>query len=101
MVVKQSTLFYSKVLQCRNDMLHNPEKHEDHTAKLHKNIIEMIEKSNKLEMKKHAWMQKIDVGQYNSMHVRYYNIQTMRVFSKAILELLNGIGQHFQIQLGR
>ena len=47
-------------------------------------------------MKKHIRLQKLDVRRCDSGCVRHWNIQTIRMFSKARAEMLNGIRQHFQ-----
>ena len=43
-------------------------------------------------------MQKLDVRRCDSGHVRYWNIQTMRMFAKANLEVLNDIRQYFRVR---
>ena len=57
----------------------------------------MIENSNKLEMKKYARMQKLDVRRCDSGHASYWNIQTMKTFAKARLDALNNIRQFFRL----
>ena len=46
-------------------------------------------------------MQKLDVRRCDSGHVRYWNIQTMRMIAKARVEVLNDIGQYFKVHKRR
>ena len=94
----QSALFYSQTQQNRNAILRNPQKHKEYAVKWHEITVEAIKKRNKLEMKKYACMQKLDARRCNNWHMRHWNIQTMRIFSKARIEVLNDISQHFRMQ---
>ena len=58
----------------------------------HENIIEHIESSDKLEMIKCIRSQKIDMRRCDSGHMRHWNIQTMRMFSKARIEIQTTLG---------
>ena len=50
-------------------------------------------------MKKCVRMQKLDMRRCDNGCMQYQNIQTMRMFSKEITEVLNDIRQYFRIQV--
>ena len=66
--------------------------------KWHENIVDMINKSNKLEMRKHDQMQKLDARRCGSGHARHQSMQAMRILAKARVEVLNGIRQCFRVR---
>ena len=95
-LVKECVKFYLKAWAHRNKTLCNPDKHKQHVREWHKNIVTMINESNKPEMKKYVQMQKLDLNASTNVKIRQWNLQTMRMFKIVRTELLNDIRQYFR-----
>ena len=68
-VVKISVTFYSKVWQHQNEVLHDNGKYSKYVIEWHRQLNDEIEKGYKLNMKKYARMQKLDVKKCDTGYI--------------------------------
>ena len=77
--VKYGVIFYSKPWIHRNEIVHDDEKFREFVIDWHKRIVSDIEKGNKLNMRRHMRLQKLDVKKCDMKHIKLWNESTMKM----------------------
>ena len=69
-IVGQSVLFYAEAWRHRNEVLYEPLKHKSFVIEWCKNIVHLIKRKNRPEMKRHLRAQEINVDQCDNACMR-------------------------------
>ena len=89
-IVRKSVEFYSKVQNYRNECFHNENKCRKRIANQCENIANKINKVNRLEMKKHLRVEKLDVNKCDVSCAQLQNVTTTDLMKKREEEVVVG-----------
>ena len=97
-IVRQSMLFYAKAWRYRNEVLHDPLKHKSFVIEWHKKIIDLINRENRPEMKRHVRAQEINIDQCDNAYMRQWNLSTLQLRKISEEESVNDIRRYFVLK---
>jgi len=98
LIIKQSITFYSEAWRHRNQVRHNPGKYREFMHNWYKNVKEMIEKDNHLEMLKYVRIQELRLEQCNVAYVQQWIIGILNMRRIVTEEKSNDIRRYFTMQ---
>ena len=84
-------IFYAEAWRHRNEVLHEPLKHKSFVIEWCKNIVELINKENRPEMKRCLRAQEINVEKCDNACIRHWNLNTMQMRKTSKEEKVNDI----------
>ena len=81
-LVKCSVTFYSKAWKHRNNIMHNIEAYRQFVIQWHKNVIDLIEKSAKPDMRRYLRTYEINAEKCTNSYIRTWNMKAMAMYKK-------------------
>jgi len=71
--------------------MHDTEKYNTYMREWYENIVKLIKKSNKSQMRNFLHMHKLDIQRCDSAYIKYWNLGAMKMFNSIKEEILNDI----------
>ena len=84
-------VFYAEACRYRNEVLHEPLKHKSFVIEWCKNIVDLINRENRPEMKRHLRAQETNVENCDKACIRQWNLSTIQMRKTSKEEKVNDI----------
>ena len=94
-IVRNSVRFYSAAWKQRNDTLHSPENYKMFVTNWYENIIDLINRENRPEMKRYLRQQEIDVQRCDVSYIRHWILGALKMRKITREEKVNDIRRYF------
>ena len=88
-IIRQSVLFYAEACRHMNEVLHEPLKCESFVIEWYEKVVDVLNKENRQEMKRHLRAQDINVENCDNACIRQWNLSTMQMRKTSKEEKVN------------
>ena len=98
LIIKQSVIFYLEALRQRNKVRQDPKKYREFIHNQYKNVKEVIEKDNRLEVLKYVRIQELNLEHCNVAYIQQWIIGILNMRRIVTEEKSNDIRRYFTVQ---